>query len=120
MNDDAALRDYRSRMSTHLQKRQALKFYLREWRNHVGLSQTELALRMDTNKGQISKLETGKQRMNEDWVNRAAFALGIEPNDLFRPPLVAEASKIFELLPADDQRTIVDMMTSLAARRTAA
>ena len=63
-----------------------LKWYIREWRLHRGLTQEQLADRLDTNKGQISKLERGDQRMNDDWIAAIADALGIEPGELLFDP----------------------------------
>lgn len=43
-----------------------IRWFLREWRDHFGLTQEQLAERMDTTRGQVNKLENGKQRMNDD------------------------------------------------------
>ncbi len=63
-----------------------LRWYLREWRLHKGVTAERLAERLDTNKGQISKLENGRQRMNDEWIIGYADALGVEPRDLLRDP----------------------------------
>ena len=63
-----------------------LRFYLKDWRQAKGLTQEQLGERMDTPKGQISKLERGGQKWNAEWVARAASALGVEEGDLFRHP----------------------------------
>lgn len=72
-----------------------LKWYLKEWRVHKGLTAERMADRLDTNKGQISKLERGEQRMNDDWIYGYAEALGIEPADLLKPP---DAPSVDDLL----------------------
>jgi DNA-binding XRE family transcriptional regulator len=66
--------------------KKAIRWYLKEWRAHLHLTQDQLAERLGTNKGQVSKLETGKQRFNDDWIACCAEALGIEPGDLLRDP----------------------------------
>lgn len=63
-----------------------IRWFLREWREKVGLTQEQLAERLETNKGQISKLENSRQRVNDDWLNGYAVALDIEPGDLLRDP----------------------------------
>lgn len=65
-----------------------IRWYLREWRKKKGLTLDQVATRLDTNRGQISKLERGDLRMNDDWIWGFADALGIEPADLLRDPEV--------------------------------
>lgn len=67
-------------------RKSPVRWYLREWREFRGFTQEQLAERMDTNKGQVSKLETGAQRLNDVWISRAAHALAVEPGDLLRDP----------------------------------
>ena len=66
--------------------RRPIRWYLKEWREKRGLTQEQLADRMETNKGQVSKLERGAQRMNDEWIAGCAFALGVEPGDLLKDP----------------------------------
>ena len=63
-----------------------LKWYVREWREKRGLSQEALAELVGTNKGQISKLETQKQRMNDTWVLKWSKALQAHPGRLLMSP----------------------------------
>ena len=67
-------------------QKKPLKWFLREWRQHKNLSQDAVAGRMDTNKGQISKLERGEQRMNDYWIAAYANALGVDPAALLHHP----------------------------------
>jgi transcriptional regulator with XRE-family HTH domain len=64
-----------------------MRLYLREWRNHIELTQEQLAERMNATKGQVSKLETGKQNWDKVWVSRIAEALNLEDESIiFRDP----------------------------------
>ena len=63
-----------------------VRMYLREWREHRGLKQPQLAGRMDCSVAKLSKLESGDQRMTDAWMAAAAYALGIEPEDLLHHP----------------------------------
>lgn len=63
-----------------------LEWFIKEWRQRKGLTQEQLATRLDTNKGQVSKLERGDQRMNDYWILGISEALGISPGDLLTPP----------------------------------
>lgn len=62
------------------------RFYLRELRLALGLTQEDVAAAAGATKGQISQLETGHTRYNEDWVERLCCALQVEPIALFIRP----------------------------------
>ena len=95
-------------------QKRPVRWYLREWREHKGLTQEELAELLGTWKGQISKLETGAQQFNDKWIAACSTALGIEPGDLLRDPT---APKLDDLLrsasPADKKRAIALIETLL-------
>lgn len=66
-------------------------WYLREWREHLGLTVQQVAELMGTNKGQVSKLELGEfhpngQRMNDRWIKGFSTAFHISPWRLMLPP----------------------------------
>lgn len=62
-------------------------FYLKEWRLHRGLSQDELAARVETSKGYLSQIERGERPYSQHWLEAFAAALEISPQDLIgRPP----------------------------------
>ena len=85
--------------------RRAVRWYVREHRDRRGLTQEQLAERLNTNKGQVSKLETGAQRMNDDWAGRIAEALNIEPWELMRHPDAPDPADLLSgLLEQDKER----------------
>lgn len=49
---------------------------LKALRNKLGLSQDEAAARMDTTRNQYAKLEGGRRRLSDVWIDRAASAFG--------------------------------------------
>lgn len=55
-----------------------LKVY-REWR---GLTQAELAVKIDVSEGYVSQVERGSRTLSRKAVAAAAVALGITPDDL--------------------------------------
>lgn len=68
------------------------KWFLKEWRKFRGLSQERLADRLGVHKGDISNLENGKRRYNQDVLEALADALECEPADLImRDPTDPEA-----------------------------
>ena len=94
----------------------ALRWYVREWRDKCRLSQEQLANRLDTNKGQISKLENQKQRLNDDWVLGIADALGIEPRDLLRDPAAPTVDDLLRDASPDDRATAIRLVEAFLKR----
>lgn len=85
--------------------KRAIRWYVREHRERRGLTQEQLAERLDTNKGQVSKLERGAQRMNDDWAIRIAEALNREPWELLRHPDAPDPADLLSgLLEQDRER----------------
>lgn len=91
-----------------------IRWYVKEWRHKLKLSQEQVAERLGTNKGQFSKLERGKtkdgQRLNDDWIAAIAEAYGIEPADLLRDPDAPSPADILR----DQPKTILDLLTAPA------
>ncbi|WP_165923539.1 helix-turn-helix transcriptional regulator [Bosea sp. BK604] len=104
----------------------AVKWYLREWRKHRGLTQQQIADALDTSIGLISEQESGKKRMNDDWVAGWSATLEVEPIDLLRHPpqddpeasarvrRLADAMRIFQGLPDDRQARILGVLLDIA------
>lgn len=62
--------------------------YLREWRKFCKLSQETLADRLEIDRTTLSRIERGELPYNQDFLERAAVALGCEPEDILsRDPL---------------------------------
>lgn len=66
--------------------RRPSRLFLREWLDHRGKTQDKLADEINTGKSVVSKLVTGEQRYNQDWLERIAFVLKCEVRELFKPP----------------------------------
>lgn len=60
--------------------------FLEDWLEYRKMTAEQLAGRMETSKSVVSKLANGKQRYNQDWLERIAFVLDCEVRDLYRPP----------------------------------
>ena len=58
---------------------QAAGTKLQAWREFRGLTQTELAVKVDTTPGVISLLESGSRKLSPKWLSRLAPALGTTP-----------------------------------------
>lgn len=61
--------------------------FLREWRENRGLTQQQLADRLDTTAATVSRIESGKRDYTGDFLWACAYALNCHASDLLsRPP----------------------------------
>ena len=95
-------------------------FYLKQWRLHRGLSQQQLADRLESSKGYISDLERGVRRYNQDLLEALAYALMCEPADLLmRDPTKEDAIwSIWESVPETDRPKIIEMIKVFSGKKT--
>lgn len=56
--------------------------YIKEWRRHRGLTQEQLAERVGITKSYVSKIESGKKRYDQPFLEAAAIVLQCAPADL--------------------------------------
>lgn len=91
------------------------KTYLREWRDHAGLSQEEAAEGMEIGRSQLSKVENGHHPYTQEILEKAAKKYGCTETDLLtRPP--SEGETLFGLWPElsdQEKRQIVRMIHAL-------
>lgn len=64
--------------------RPVVRHYVKEWRVYRGLSQDQLADRVDKSRGLISQIEIGLTSLTEDMKHAIADALSCAPWDLDR------------------------------------
>ena len=95
-------------------------FYLKNWRLHRGLSQQQLADRLESSKGYISDLERGVRRYNQDLLEALAYALMCEPADLLmRDPTKEDAIwSIWESVPETDRPEVIEMIKVFSGKKT--
>lgn len=92
---------------------------LRAWRKHLGMTQEEVAQRLSTDKGTVSKLERGRQRLTDDWLQAFARAYDVKAKRLYDAPPGGDGSPIDELLaivepaPEQLQRQILEVARTL-------
>src|ERR1700730_8538503 len=66
--------------------------HIRQWREQRGLTQEQLAHRLDMSKAQLSRIETGQQPYTQDFLEACAEALMTDPASLImRDPSDPEA-----------------------------
>ena len=68
--------------SALVELRLALSQSLKRWRKRRGLSQVELARRLESSQSRVAKMEAGDASVSVDLLVRSLFALGATPKDL--------------------------------------
>ena len=66
---------------------------IKELRKAQGLTLQELAEKVGTSNQQISQLETGRRRLNVDWLERLSGALGCHPLEILEDGTRAETQQ---------------------------
>jgi len=63
---------------------QGVRHYVKQWREHRGLTQEQLAERVGKSRGLISRIESGTTALTEDMMYALADAFHIAPWDIIR------------------------------------
>jgi transcriptional regulator with XRE-family HTH domain len=111
-----SVRDSMVRAMDRIGPRTPVRWYLREWRTARGWTLEQLGERMDANKSQIQKLETGKTKWDAGWLARAAFAFGCEPNDLLYPPDRPSPSELLRGLSVEETEKVIDLAKAVTKK----
>ena len=77
---------YNVSMMEKIGRLKPVRYFIAEWRDAKGLTQEQVAERIESTKGTISKLESGEMKFSPKWQAAIAFAIGIEPEDLLHHP----------------------------------
>lgn len=88
---------------TPLQRRRLARTFIRQWREHRGLSQDALVARVrerieDFSKSSLSRMENSKQPYSQPILEALAWALNVEPADLIMRDPDAELWSIVDNL----------------------
>ena len=90
--------------------------YFREWREYRDLTQEQLADRIGCGKSAISKLERGDTLYNASSLEAWSDALGVEPDELLRPPpsqdepARSDIVKLLELAKPEEKRIVLRLL----------
>ncbi len=103
----------------HDKGRRPAHIFLKEWLDYRNLTAEQLAGRLEVSKSAISKLMTGKQRYNQDWLEMIAFALNCDVPELYRPPEAPTANELLSRMPPEVRETAMNVLVDLAKVRTA-
>lgn len=102
-------------MVTRIGGRRPYRIYLAEWIESKGLTQDQMAARMDCSPGTVSKLVGNKMARTPEWLARFAYALGpdVEVHDLFRDPDRPSPGDLLRGMPDDEQDKIIRAIRAL-------
>lgn len=104
-----------------LQKARARRrTFIKEWRNHRGLSQEQLADRLETSVASISRIENGTQPYTQDVLEALADALMTDPASLLmRNPQDPEAMwSIWDQAKKGERQLIEELARSVVKTGT--
>jgi len=104
--------------SIHNKSGRPRRLFVKEWRKKRGLTQEQVAGRLDTDKGVISKLENGGQRLTAEWIFGIAEALDIDPEQLFHHPDQPTVNDLLRNTPPALRDHILGLVTQLAKTGT--
>lgn len=90
--------------------------YIREWRNFRGMTQDEIAEKLQINKGLISKIERGVRRYNQDFLEQVAAVLKCRAFELIAGPPDEDRDILqhYLALGKDKRRDAVRLLSALS------
>lgn len=102
-------------MATNIRKGARLHYYIKEWIEHLGLSDDTVASRMGlSSRTSVWKLYSQQHRLSPQKVARLADALERHPNELLYPPEVPSLDAIAdEATPEQRAAMVIDIMRRL-------
>lgn len=89
------------------------RHYLTQWREHRGLTQQQLADRVETGKDQISRWESGKRGMSAGVIEALEEALQLNPGDIFRDPAQPSADDLLKRATPEQRRQVFSVIEAL-------
>lgn len=104
----------------HIGPKNPPRHFLKEWRKHLGLTQEQLAERLETSKGQISLYERSKIKMSLE--RAAAFAFVMDPDldalAIFRHPEQPSADEKLRNATPEQRRAALTVIDTIMGTGT--
>lgn len=96
------------------------RHFLKEWREHAGLTQAQLAERMETGKDTISRYESYKRKMTLEMAAAFAYAINSDLNNLaiFRHPEQPSADDLLRNATPEQRRAAITVIETLMGSGT--
>lgn len=92
---------------------QPFRVYFREWREARGLTQEQVAERLNTTKATVSRMENNRSQYNRGYVEALADALQVSPDQLFRHPDTPSIDSLLEKVSPEDRARVVSVVQAL-------
>ncbi len=105
---------------TRIGPKKPFRVYLKQWREHRGLTQQQLADRLETHKGTISRWEGSSRQLELQTVVAICEALDIPPDSIFHTPPVKGRATIEDKIaaaPEDIREEISDFVDFKLSQR---
>lgn len=100
-------------MVTRIGSSRPYRHYLKEWRLAKGLTQQDLADRLDIAKGQISRWENNQRALTMDVQVALADALDIDPGLIFHDPAQPSADELLRNATPEQRRQAFTVIEAL-------
>jgi transcriptional regulator with XRE-family HTH domain len=94
--------------------------YIRAWREHQGLTQDQLAEKLDMSKAQLSRVENLHQGYTQDLLEAIAEILATDVISLLSEPPEGESLWSVWRSASPDQRTLIREFALMLTRRKSA
>ncbi len=105
-------------MVTRIRAKARTYLYIDEWMKELGLNDEIVAERMGTSRVTVWRWRTQQNRLNPQKIAALAFALGREPEDLWRLPSRPSVDALLKGLPDDVAQKAVDVVSILVKTGT--
>jgi transcriptional regulator with XRE-family HTH domain len=102
-----------SAMVTRIGPKRPRRLYLQAWRETRGLTQQQLAERVESGKDQISRWESGKRGMSAGVIAALEEALQLEPGDLFRDPATPSVDELLRKATPEQRQQVLSVVAAL-------
>lgn len=93
--------------------RKPVRLFLAEWRAKRGLTQQQLADRLETSDVTVSRWETGERRPDDRAKSAISWVLGCEVVDLYRHPDQPSADALLRDQPPEIQEQALRVITAM-------
>jgi transcriptional regulator with XRE-family HTH domain len=103
-------------MVTRIRKGARTHLYVKEWREHRGLSLEQVGGRLGVEKNTVWRWENEQHRLNPGKQAELAYALGIEAIDLWFLPPGRSLDAMLKDEPSDVRSMAVDIVSRLIKR----
>lgn len=112
----------KNRAKAHSMAMRSKRHYFKEWREYRGLTQEQVADRIDYSRNYYSEVEKGKKQFNEEFLYALAHAFSADPWELLRRnPLIPsnDVVDLLALIDEPDRAAAIRMLEAMARKKSA-